>query len=88
MLSNISSAHVDEVGFEVDIGDVGRLGWNEIDAALQHPSFSGLRKVEVRVVQWPDLSLGRDVNVPWEMEFMPQCHARGVLHQYVLTMAL
>jgi hypothetical protein len=84
MLSNISSAHMDEVGFEVDVGDVGLVGWNEIDAALQHPSFSGLRRVEVRVIQWPEPYTWDSVNVPWEMEFMPRCHASGVLHQYVL----
>jgi hypothetical protein len=50
MLLHISSAHMDKVGFEIDAGDVSPLGWNEIDAALQHPSFSKLRKVEDGVV--------------------------------------
>ena len=81
MLSHISSARMDEVGFEIDVGDVGTLGWNEIDAALQHSSFSGLRKVEVRVVQWPDpFTMPDEGDVSRIMDSMPRCHARGILH--------
>ena len=80
MLSTISSAHMDEVGFEIDARDIGLLGWNEIDAALQHSSFSKLRKVEVRVIRWRDLVMGWDPNdLLLIMDVIPQCHARGIL---------
>ena len=77
---------MDQVGFEIDAGDIGQLGWNEIDAALQHPSFSKLRKVEVRVIHWQDTYAWRWNHLSWDMESMPQCRARGVLHQSLITM--
>ena len=71
---------MDEVGFEieVDAGDIYLVGWNEMDAALQHPAFSKLRKVEVRVVQWADYYTD-SVDVSRIMDVMSQCHARGIL---------
>ena len=80
MLSTISSAHMDEVGFKLIASDVDLLGWDEIDAALQHSSFSGLRTVEVRLVQWPDLDAGEHlVAISRIKDLMPRCHARGIL---------
>jgi hypothetical protein len=50
MLPQISSARIEEVGFTLNAGDydmVGEVRWDEIDAALQHSSFSRLRLVNV-----------------------------------------
>jgi hypothetical protein len=72
---------MDEVCFEIDAGDVGLLGWNEIDAALQHSTFSKLRKVEVRVVQWSDLYTVQDsVDVSRIMDHMTRCNDSGILN--------
>jgi hypothetical protein len=79
MLSQISAAHIEEVGLEINIGyhdEVGQVRWNEIDAALQHSSFSGLKTVSIRVVPWEERS---PKAVQWVMDHMPQCHARGIL---------
>jgi hypothetical protein len=78
MLSQISSAHIEEVGLEIDPDDdeIGQVGWKEIDAALQHPSFSALRTVNVRIVHWA----GWDPDAgSWVMDCMPRCHACGIL---------
>jgi hypothetical protein len=80
MLSQISSARIEEVGLIISAGEddlVDEVRWDEIDAALQHSSFSGLRSVNVRVVQ--RVGWNSDA-VPWVMDHMPQCHARGILH--------
>jgi hypothetical protein len=82
MLSQISSAHMEEVGLEISVGSddrVGQVRWNEIDAALQHSSFSGLKTVSVRVVQWPFLYDSDQHVVSRIKDLMPICHARGIL---------
>ena len=46
MLYQISSTHLEEVGLEIKTGageEVGRIGWDEMDVALQQPLFSGLK---------------------------------------------
>jgi hypothetical protein len=58
MLSQISSGCIEDVGLAISAaedgvvvagenGAVGCVGWDEIDAALQHSSFSGLKTVNV-----------------------------------------
>jgi hypothetical protein len=80
MLSQISSAHMEEVGLEIVVGDIGQLRWNEVDAALQHSSFSGLGTVIVRVVPWPFIYDCDPNIVSWIKDHMPGCHACGILH--------
>jgi hypothetical protein len=82
LLSQTSSAHMEEVGLDISAGDgdqVGQLDWNAIDAALQHSSFSGLRTVTVRVVQWPFVFEWDPNAFSWIKDRMPGCHARGIL---------
>jgi hypothetical protein len=71
-----------EVGLEIYAGDgdeVGEVNWNEIDAALQHSSFSRLKKVTVRVVQWPGLYECHPKIASWIKRRMPKCRARRIL---------
>jgi hypothetical protein len=82
MLSQISSAHMDEVGLEIcaDAEDeVDQPRWDEIDHALQNPSFSGLSTVIIRVIQCPDLYHWDADDARWIADHMPQCNARGIL---------
>ena len=81
MLSQLSAARIEEVRFIIGAGEEEILDeaiWNEIDAALQHPSFSGLKTVNIRLVPWEFHSNSNDVFLL--MDRMPQCHARGILH--------
>ena len=53
MLSQLSSACIEEVGLTIGGCEENILDpaiWNDIDAALQHSSFSGLKIVNVRLV--------------------------------------
>ena len=54
MLSHISSTHFQEVGLQAHIGicEIDHVDWNEVDAALQHSSFAGLRTVTILLVHW------------------------------------
>jgi hypothetical protein len=81
MLSQISAARIEEVGLTIGSCEdeiLDQAIWNEIDAALQHPSFSGLNTVSVRLVPWEGFWDSSDVFLI--MDRMPQCHARGILH--------
>jgi len=78
MLSQVSSPQIEQVGIEIDIDDVFHWGWNVIDAALQHASFSGLGTFTVRVLPWP-LYERDHTAISWITDRMPGCRARGIL---------
>jgi hypothetical protein len=87
ILSQIPSAHVNEVGLQINTGvddQIRQLRWNVIDDALQDPSFSCLGTVNIWVVQWPYLyewdAYLDSYDVPWIADHMPQCNAWGILH--------
>ena len=82
LLSQISSPHIEEVGLEITTGEddeVGQLGWDEIDVALQQPFFSRLKMVNVRVIQMDNSDDWVPNAVEWVVNQMPRCHARGIL---------
>ena len=83
MLSQLSLPQIEEVGLEIGTHNkIDQQAWDEIDAALQRPSFAGLRTVTVRVHHSPLLS-GWDHNaVSQVMDRLPKCRARGILHVY------
>jgi hypothetical protein len=72
-LSRISSTHIKDVTFKLvffdgkDIADT--LEWSNVDAILQHSTFSRLRKVHFR---WLPSLAG-------VMQRLPHCAARGIL---------
>jgi hypothetical protein len=90
ILSQISSVHLEAVAFQMfqyvgdiidfDLSDV--LEWSEVDAILQHSTFSRLKNVEIR----SSLRLRKTFPAPEPqrpfsaeiVELLPRCHARGI----------
>ena len=80
MLSQLSSARIEEVGLTIGGCEENILDpaiWNDIDAALQHSSFSGLKTVNVRLIPMDGIWAWNDHLLI--MNYMPRCRARGIL---------
>jgi hypothetical protein len=75
ILSQISSAHLEDVEFKLVFFDsedfANALEWNNIDAVLQCSTFSRLRNIYFR-----QSSQAARISV---IGHLPQCHARGIL---------
>jgi hypothetical protein len=87
MLSQISSVHLEDVVLELcpftssimyDLDTA--LEWSEVDAILQHSTFTRLRNVELQSTTWDKAAPILDPMFHAQaIERLPQCHARGIL---------
>jgi hypothetical protein len=91
ILSHISSARLEDVTFTVHCSNWCRRGvhlhnvsnaleWRNVDAVLQHSTFSGLRNVHFRC-NFPlsDFGWGLE-SLASVVQHLPLCHARGIFH--------
>jgi hypothetical protein len=75
-LASITCTCMDELIFDATYGPYhsSKVEWSEVDAVLQSPQFSTLRRVQFNVVDRRPI-IGS--NLEWPR--LSQCHGRGIL---------